>query len=115
MDPRLNSQLENAIYACNPPMASAHVVEKPPPLFAYVDKLLFADLSKSRTEHILTQLRRFDWKNMEIREYLIDALSAGWKMKYSVIHCAASIISGLSRYQEDACSSVVDNILEDIR
>ena len=36
-------------------------------------------------------------------------------MKYSVIHCAASVVSGLSRYQGDATIEVVDNILEDIR
>ena len=32
-----------------------------------------------------------------------------------VIHCAASIVSGLNRYHEDATIQVVDNILEDIR
>ena len=32
-----------------------------------------------------------------------------------MIHCAASIVSGLQRHQEDATVRVVDNILEDIR
>ena len=32
-----------------------------------------------------------------------------------VIHCAASVLSGLSRYHEEATIEVVDNILEDIR
>ena len=36
-------------------------------------------------------------------------------IKYSVIHCAASVLSGLSKYHEDLTIEVVDNVLEDIR
>ena len=43
LDPRLNSQLENAIYACNPPVVTSKEVEKKPPLEAYIDRLLFSD------------------------------------------------------------------------
>ena len=42
-------------------------------------------------------------------------LVRGYMIKYSVIHCAASVLSGLSKYHEDLTIEVVDNVLEDIR
>ena len=71
LDPRLNSQLENAIYACNPPVVTSKEVEKQPPMEAYIDRLLFSDLSKKTVEVILKQLRKLNWKDDYIRDYAI--------------------------------------------
>ena len=46
-------------------------VEKKPPLEAYIDRLLFSDLSKKTVEVILKQLRKLNWKDDYMRDYAI--------------------------------------------
>ena len=78
-------------------MTTSRVVEKRPPLEVYIDKLLYSDLSKKTIETNFRQFRKLNWNDPYTRNYAVKALSAGWRMKYSVIHCAASIVSGLSK------------------
>lgn len=75
LDPRLNAQLDNAIYACNPPTDVVREVIKRPVMNEYIRKLLYADLSKKTTESTLKQLRKLDWKDQSIVNYLVRCLS----------------------------------------
>lgn len=75
LDPRLNAQLDNAIYACNPPTDVVREVIKRPVMNEYIRKLLYADLSKKTTECTLRQLRKLNWKDQSIVNYLVRCLS----------------------------------------
>ena len=83
LDPRLNAQLDNALYCCNPPTETSREIIKRPTLQEYIRKLLYADLSKKNTEATLRQLRKLDWNDSEVVGYLVTCLSHGFNIKYS--------------------------------
>ena len=83
LDPRLNAQLDNAIYCCNPPTDVQREIVKRPVLHEYIRSLLYSDLSKKNTEGTLKQLRKLDWEDPDIVHYVVRCLSRGYNIKYS--------------------------------
>lgn len=115
LDQRLLAQLDNAIYCCNPPTGVAREVEKRPSIKEYIRILLYGELTKKTVEFVLKQYRKLDWSDPDISEYAIKCMSRGYMIKFSVVHCAASVLAGLSTHHEGEAIEVVDNILEDIK
>ncbi|MQL74633.1 hypothetical protein Taro_007011 [Colocasia esculenta] len=113
LDPRHSTLVENAYYLCKPPERSARVSKVRPPLHQYIRKLLFADLDKSSTEHVLRQLRKLPWNECE--PYILKCFLKVHKGKYSQVHLIALLTAGLSRYHDEFAVAVVDEVLEEIR
>ncbi|XP_015073456.1 regulator of nonsense transcripts UPF2 isoform X1 [Solanum pennellii] len=113
LDPRHITLVENAYYLCKPPERSARVSKVRPPLHQYIRKLLFSDLDKSSLEHVLRQLRKLPWSECEA--YLLKCFMKVHRGKYGQIHLIASLTACLSRYHDDFCVAVVDEVLEEIR
>ncbi|XP_037077123.1 regulator of nonsense transcripts 2-like [Pollicipes pollicipes] len=115
-DSRYVTMIDNMYYTVLPPEGAALSVRKErPPLHNYMRKLIYQDLAKNTTEKVLRQLRKLDWSDTDTAAYCIRCLSSVWRIKYYHIRCLASLVAGLSQYQEDVGPHVVDNTLEDIR
>lgn len=115
LDVRYNTMVENTFFYINPPECPQVTREVRPPMLEYIHKLLYADLTKVTTEKVLRQLRKLNWDDSEVKRYAIKCLIAVWNMKFSCMHCAASLLAGLAPYHEDVAISVVDGVLEEIR
>ncbi|KAI8539857.1 hypothetical protein RHMOL_Rhmol09G0215800 [Rhododendron molle] len=113
LDPHHITIVENAYYSCKPPKRSTRVPKVRPPLHQYIRKLLFSDLDKSSTDHVLQQLHRLPWSECE--SYLLKCFMKVHKGKYGQIHLIASLTAGLSHYHDEFAVAVVDEVLEEIR
>ncbi|KAH7840664.1 hypothetical protein Vadar_019892 [Vaccinium darrowii] len=113
LDPHQRTIVENAYYLCKPPERSAQVSKVRPPLHQYIRKLLFSDLEKSSTDHVLQQLRGLPWSECET--YLLKCFMKVHKGKYGQIHLIAALTAGLSDYHDEFAVAVVDEVLEEIR
>lgn len=115
LDDRHNTMIENSFYYCNPPEVQKAERKIRPPIHEYIRKLLFKDLSKTTVEKVLKQMRKLDWKNLEVKHYAMKCLSSVWNIKYGNIHCMANLVAGLVSYYDNVGIFVVDTALEDIR
>ncbi|OVA18186.1 MIF4G-like [Macleaya cordata] len=113
LDPRHSTLVENAYYLCKPPERSARVSKVRPPLHQYIRKLLFSDLNKSSSEHVLRQLRKLPWSECE--PYLLKCFMKVHKGKYSQVELIAFLTACLSRHHDEFAVAVVDEVLEEIR
>lgn len=77
-------------------------------LLQYIRKLLFSDLDKSSSEHVLRQLRKLPWDECE--EYILKCFMKVHKGKYSQVHLIALLTAGLSRYHNEFAVAVVDEV-----
>ncbi|KAI8916749.1 armadillo-type protein [Powellomyces hirtus] len=115
VDSRQVFMIDNAFYQCNPPDKPAITAKVRPPIELYVQKLIYADLSKKTVEKILKQLRKLNWDLAETRHMMNKIFGKVWKVKYSHLHMMAFMASELSRYYPEFGVSIVDNTLEEIR
>ena len=129
LDGRQRSLVENALYYANPPEASQISVVEEHPMHQYIKKLLYKELNKMNTEkvgvarwewhygckcgcdkvgvvyyikpilQILKQVRKLDWRDLDIFHFTVSCLSHIWKVKYNNIHCVANLLAGLKSYQ----------------
>ena len=115
-DSRYMTMIENAYYSTNPDesVAALPKIERPP-LHQYARKLLFLDLNRGNVDKILKQLRKFNWNDPQVYQYLIKCFFSVWNVKFFNIRFMANLLAGLERYQEWVIPVVVDSVLEDIR
>ena len=67
LDQRYTMMIDNAYYAVNPPVSEARAQgRKLTPTEAYVEKLIFNDLSSHNTEKVLKQIRKMQWSDPEV-------------------------------------------------
>ncbi|KAL1518668.1 hypothetical protein AB1Y20_002956 [Prymnesium parvum] len=111
----LFTMIDNAVYACKPPERSAMVEETRPLLHRYVIWLLHSHLSRTTVDRVVKQLRKLDWSNADVCEWVHNALLDCASVKYHIIHIVASVISGLARYHEAEMLRLVDAVLERVR
>lgn len=64
----------------------------------YIRKILYKDLTKLTVEKVLKQLRKLNWDDDEIKEYVIKCISSIWNVRFNGIHCIASVLAGLTTY-----------------
>ena len=107
--------IENAYYSINPPTGQALEQKTKSPIEEYVNKLLYVDLCKSKTEKVLKQLRKINWDDPEQAEMVINCLTSVWEIKYPDIRYVASVVSGLSVYYDWIGVRISDWVLEDVR
>eukprot|EP00800_Vazella_pourtalesii_P014053 TRINITY_DN3468_c0_g4_i6.p1 TRINITY_DN3468_c0_g4~~TRINITY_DN3468_c0_g4_i6.p1 ORF type:complete len:946 (+),score=251.10 TRINITY_DN3468_c0_g4_i6:1-2838(+) len=115
LDAHYNNMIENAFYYTVPSEQSKRVEKEICPLFQYIEKLLYKDMNKLNVEKILKQMRKLNWKDEDVFEFAVRALSRSWKVKYNNVLLLADLIGGLVAYQEEVGIRVVDNVLEEIR
>ncbi|XP_065186953.1 regulator of nonsense transcripts 2-like [Sycon ciliatum] len=115
LDGRQITMIDNAFHYCNPPDVPKASRKVRPPMHEYIRKLLLKDLNRQCVEKVLRQVRKFPWKDPEVKEYGVKCFTRVWRLKYSNIQCLANVLSGLELYQDEFALRVIDGILEEIR
>lgn len=109
------SLIENAFYYVNPPERSNIARKQRSPTDQYMDKLVYADLSKKTYDKVLRQLKKLDWYQSDGRKHLFSIFTKVWKIKYSNTHLLALLLSGLVRLHSQFVVRVLDTVFENIR
>ena len=115
LDSRYTTMIENAYYSVAPPESSQIDRKERPPLHQYIRKLLYSDLNKSNTEKILRQVRKMNWDDPNVSNYILKCLKNVWNLKYFNIRYIASLLAGLVQYHDWLATDIIDAVLEDIR
>eukprot|EP01091_Cochliopodium_minus_P000034 TRINITY_DN1003_c0_g1_i1.p1 TRINITY_DN1003_c0_g1~~TRINITY_DN1003_c0_g1_i1.p1 ORF type:complete len:1191 (+),score=426.85 TRINITY_DN1003_c0_g1_i1:21-3593(+) len=109
----LELMIDNAYYQCNPPTISAIRTKQRPPMQLYIRHLLYKKIQSNNIPHIVTQLRKVNWK--EHGHYIIKSLYKVGKLKFNQIQFVSQIISHLSPYHPLHCLLFLDNLLENLQ
>ncbi|KAK9466103.1 armadillo-type protein [Lipomyces arxii] len=115
MDARERVMLENAFYFVNPPNRPAIAQKERSVIEQYIRKLIYVDLNNESYPHVLTQLRKLHWEDLETKRAIDKAFAKIWKVKYGNIHLMAVMAGSLVKYHQDFIVQLVDSILESIR
>ena len=116
LDQRYTMMIDNAYYAVNPPVSEARAQGRQlTPIEAYVEKLIFNDLSSHNTEKVLKQIRKMHWSDPEEAAMIVRTLGSVWNYKFNNIRYGASLIAGLVSYHDWVGIHIVEDILENIR
>merc|ERR1712142_1444331 len=91
LDSRYTAMIENAFYYSNPPEIKKEKAKVRPVLHDYIRKLLYKDLSKITTEKVLRQIRKLNWDDKSIIEYVVKCLTNIHNVRYNSIHCVANL------------------------
>ena len=113
LDPRSESALENAYFATKPPEKSVTVAELPP-LHRYCEHLVFARLARGVDREVARQCRKLPLHDPECRDFLLQTLLSVTSVRVACIPLLASVVSQLSRYQDDLAVDYVDAVLEEV-
>ena len=118
MDPRRATAIENAFFTCIPPERTVSKKPPLPPLFQYIQKLLYVDLNSSNTREISTQLAKLPWKPDGDQQFLLNAFLKLHKAKYENIELLAHLIQTLLKNatsnQQCFAIQLVDRLIEQI-
>lgn len=115
-DNRHAQLIENSYYLVKPPEGGTKIKKKiRTPMQEYIRFLIFQDLNKGNVEKIVKYLRRLDWNDQAIAEYVIKCLTKAYDFRWHLIRPLADVVSALSSYQEKAMTKVIDTIFEDVR
>merc|ERR1719336_3585577 len=115
LDSRYTTMIENAYYSVAPPETSQVDRKERPPMHQYIRKLLYTDLNKSNTEKILRQIRKLNWDDPDISNYIVKCLKNVWNLKYFNIRYVTSLLAGLVQSHEWLAADIIDAVLEDVR
>lgn len=116
LDTRHATQIENCYYLVKPPENGAKIKRKMrTPMQQYIRFLIFQELHKGNVEKIVKYLRRLDWEDPAIAEYVVRCLTKAYNFRWHLIRPLADVVSALSSYQEKAVTRVIDSVFEDIR
>lgn len=116
LDTRHASQVENCYYLVKPPEGGTKIKRKiRTPMQQYIRFLVFEELHKGNIEKIVKYLRRLDWEDPAVFEYVIKCLSKAYQFRWHLIRPLADVVSALSSYQERAVIRIIDTVFEDIR
>lgn len=116
LDTRHATQIENSYYLVKPPENGSKVKQKlRTPMQMYIRFLVFQELHKGNVEKIVKYLRRLDWEDPAITEYVIRCLAKAYNFRWHLIRPLADVVSALSSYQERPVTRVIDSVFEDIR
>ena len=107
--------VDNAYFQCRPPEKSANTHKVRPPMLEYIRRLILVVLTERTTEAVFDSLRRLNWSDPTTEQYCVRVLSRPWALKFSGIHNAASVLSGIMSRHDGVAISVVDNIIESIK
>ena len=77
--------------------------------------MLYTDLNKSNTEKILRQIRKMNWDDPDISNYIVKCLKNVWNLKYFNIRYVASLLAGLVQSHDWLATDIIDAVLEDVR
>lgn len=116
LDTRHATQIENCYYLVKPPENGSKIRRKlRTPMQIYIRFLIFQELHKGNVEKVVKYLRRLDWEDPKIAEYIVRCLTKAYSFRWHLIRPLADVVSALSSYQERAVTRVIDSVFEDIR
>ncbi|CAH8838567.1 unnamed protein product [Trichobilharzia szidati] len=117
MDQRYSIMIENTYYYCNPPSTDRQIVEpvKLSPQMAFIRHTLLTTLDRTSVNSVLRLVRKMDWEDQELVDYVSSLFTRAWEIRFTNINCLASVLSGLAVYHPDFATIIVDNVIEDIR
>ncbi|KAG5683793.1 hypothetical protein PVAND_013057 [Polypedilum vanderplanki] len=116
LDTRHATQIENCYYLVKPPEGGIKVKQKiRTPIQMYIRYLIFEELHKGNVEKIVKYLRKLNWDDSEVSDYVIKCLTKAYTFRWHLIRSLADVVSALSSYQEKAVTRVIDGVFEDIR
>lgn len=116
LDSRHSSQIENSYYLVKPPEGGMKVRQKiRTPMQMYIRYLIFEELHKGNVEKIVKYLRRLNWDEPDVNDYVVKCLTKAYTFRWHLIRSLADVVSALSSYQEKAVTRVIDGVFEDIR
>jgi regulator of nonsense transcripts 2 len=116
LDSRHSTQIENCYFLVKPPEGGVKMRQKVrTPMQMYIRFLIFEELHKGNVEKIVKYLRKLDWEDEGVSNYIIKCLSKAYLFRWHLIRPLADVVSALSSYQETAVTRIIDNVFEDIR
>lgn len=116
LDTRHATQIENSYYLVKPPENGTKVRRKVrTPMQNYIRFLIFQELNKGNVEKIVKYLRRLNWDDPKVTEYVTRCLTKAYLFRWHLIRPLADVVSALSSYQERPVTRVIDSVFEDIR
>lgn len=116
LDSRHSTQIENCYYLVKPPEGGVKLKQKiRTPMQMYIRHLIFEELHKGNVEKIVKYLRKLDWDDESINNYVIKCLTKAYNFRWHLIRTLADVVSALSSYQERVVTRIIDGVFEDIR
>lgn len=116
LDTRHATQIENCYYLVKPPENGSKINRKVrTPIQSYIRFLIFQELHKGNVEKIVKYLRRLNWEDPKVSEYVVQCLTKAYNFRWHLIRPLADVVSALSSYQERPVTRVIDHVFEDIR
>ena len=85
-----------------------------PPLHRYCEHLVFARLARGVDREVARQCRKLPLHDPECRDFLLQTLLSVTSVRVACIPLLASVVSQLSRYQDDLAVDYVDAVLEEL-
>ena len=115
LDSRQSLMLNNAYYQCNPPKRKAIEQKERQPMELYIRHLIYNVLQKKTVDSVVVQLRKLPWDDATVYDWLKDAFTRAWRIRYSNIHLLAILVYELDRFYPSFAVEVIDQVLENIR
>ncbi|KAM3184599.1 hypothetical protein ACTXT7_008036 [Hymenolepis weldensis] len=116
MDQRYSQMIEDAIYTCDPPERPCNFVgEDLTDMQRFVRSLLHGEMTRNNYKAITTALRKLDWKDKKLIEYMKRLFTQCWEVRYTSLEYLSSILSFLTEFQPKFGIEVADNVIDDIR
>ncbi|VUZ55202.1 unnamed protein product [Hymenolepis diminuta] len=116
MDQRYSQMIEDAIYTCDPPERPCNFVgEDLTNMQRFVCSLLHGEMTRNNYKAITTALRKLDWKDVKLIEYMKRLFTQCWEVRYTSLEYLSSILSFLTEFQPKFGIEVADNVIDDIR
>ncbi|KAF8310058.1 transcription factor [Cantharellus anzutake] len=115
LDQRQILALENAYYLCNPPERAPRQQKERTPMEQFIHHLIFDVLAKRTIDKVLRLIRKLDWEDAKVQQWLHKVFTKPWKIKFSNIALLSMLTYDLQRYHPDFVVDVIDQVLEDVR
>nr|CDS34146.1 myst histone acetyltransferase 1 [Hymenolepis microstoma] len=116
MDQRYSQMIEEAIFTCIPPERPCNFVrEDLTDMQRFVRSLLHGEMTRGNYKAITAALRKLDWKDEKLIEYMKRLFTQCWEVRYTSLEYLSSILSFLTEFHPKFGIEVADNVIDDIR
>lgn len=106
--------IDSAFYYVNPPEHSGLPQNVQSDIEQYIDHLIYLQLSKKTYEKVLRQLRKLDWADPDIHQYMMIVFTQIWRVKQASLPLLANLLYALAKFRPAFAYQVIDTILEAI-
>lgn len=116
LDAQAETLIQNAFYLCQPPLQKERVVKQHDPLYLFIQKLLYQDLSEENLKRVTKLLRKLPWKSKaeETRDYVIKAILKVTTGKVMHMPLVVDVLKELAKFYPQLSVWIIDDVLEAI-